>query len=65
MKHYYVRKVIGENQLQEISNLIEIANQNNSWVDGLITGGTKQVKNNLELSDLNSTKIINKNINIY
>jgi len=64
MKHYYVRKILEKNQINEISNIIQDANQNNSWVDGLVTnsGVTKQVKNNLELHDKNSVQIINNHI---
>lgn len=60
MKQYYIRKILKKNQINEISHIIQDADQNNSWVDGLISGGgTKQVKNNLELSDLNYLQIIN------
>jgi PKHD-type hydroxylase len=61
MKHYYIRKILEKNQINEINCIIEDANQNDSWVDGLgsTLGATKQVKNNLELSDANSLQIIN------
>ena len=60
MKHYYIRKILEKDQINQISRIIEDANRNNSWVDGLITsGGTKQVKNNLELHDTNSAQVIN------
>jgi PKHD-type hydroxylase len=61
MKHYYVRKILEKNQINEISNIIQDANKNNSWVDGLVSNSevTKQVKNNLELSDVNFTQVIN------
>ena len=63
MKHYYVRKILEKNQINEISNIIQDANQNNSWSDGLMTsGGKKEVKNNLELHDTNSAQIINNHI---
>ena len=60
MKHYYIRKILEKDQINQISRIIEDANRNNSWVYGLITsGGTKQVKNNLELHDTNSAQVIN------
>ena len=64
MKHYYVRKILEKNQINEIRNIIQDANQNNSWVDGLVSNSeaTKQVKNNLELHDTNSAQIINNRI---
>jgi PKHD-type hydroxylase len=60
MKHYYVRKILERDQISEITHTIQNANQNDSWVDGLMSGGgTKKVKNNLELSDANFTQVIN------
>jgi PKHD-type hydroxylase len=63
MKNYYIRKILEPPQINEISCIIEDANQNNCWVDGLHSGGgTKEIKNNLELSDINSVKVINNYI---
>ena len=60
MKHYYVRKVLEKDQISEITRTIQNANQNDSWVDGLMSGGgRKEVKNNLELSDVNFIQVIN------
>lgn len=61
MKHYCVRKILEKDQISEITRTIQNANQNDSWVDGLVStrGAAKQVKNNLELSDANSTQVIN------
>lgn len=64
MKQYYVRKILEQNQINEISHIIKNANQNNYWIDGLgsLIGGSKSIKNNLELSDANSVQIINNHI---
>ena len=60
MKHYYVRKILEKDQISEITHTIQNANQNDSWVDGLMTGGgKKEIKNNLELHDTNSAQVIN------
>jgi PKHD-type hydroxylase len=60
MKHYYVRKILERDQISEITRIIENANKNNFWADGLMSGGgKKEVKNNLELHDTNSAQIIN------
>jgi PKHD-type hydroxylase len=63
MKNYYVRKVLEKKQINEISYIINEANQNNYWVDGIIcSGGTKQVKNNLEMSNIDLMQSINNYI---
>jgi PKHD-type hydroxylase len=64
MKQYYVRKILEKDQISEITDTIQNANQNDSWIDGLLSnrGVTKQVKNNLELSDVNSVQLINEYI---
>lgn len=66
MKQYYVRKILNSEQLKEISHLLEEANKNNFWQDGLNTliGSTKShnTKNNLELSDINISQTINSHI---
>jgi PKHD-type hydroxylase len=62
MKHYYTRKILNKEQLKEIKDFIEISNENNLWVDGLISsmGQTKSDKNNLELNNFElSQKIHN------
>lgn len=60
MNDFYVRKILNDDQLNEIKNVLTIANSNNSWIDGLNSGGgIRSVKNNLELSDFNLLKIIN------
>jgi PKHD-type hydroxylase len=62
MKQYYVRKILNNHQLEEIKSLLEEANKNNSWQDGLISlvGETSHdLKNNLELSDVSIIHIIN------
>jgi PKHD-type hydroxylase len=63
MKHYYVRKILEKDQINQISRIIQDADQNKFWVDGLMTGGgSKQIKNNLELNDANFLQIINNHI---
>jgi PKHD-type hydroxylase len=62
MKQYYVRKILNNHQLEEIKSLLEEANKNNSWQNGLISlaGETSHdLKNNLELSDVSIIHIIN------
>lgn len=61
MKQYYIRKLLEKDKINEISSIIKNANTNNYWIDGLITNprATHRIKKNLELSNLNSSKIIN------
>lgn len=60
---YYVRKVLDERRLEQVKQSIEICNQNGSWQDGLLSGGgIKSVKNNLEMSDVQQSNIINSMI---
>lgn len=61
MKNYYIRKILNNDQLKEVKNVIDFSNKNNCWVDGLESniGATKKTKNNLELSDINGLKTIN------
>jgi PKHD-type hydroxylase len=67
MKQYYIRKLLNTEDIKEIQNIIKYVDENNFWMDGetsLIgnTIDTKKIKNNLELSDLNSSQIINSKI---
>ena len=58
MKHYYVRKILERDQISEITHTIQNANQNDSWVDGLMSGGgTKKVKNNLRIKTKHCPKV--------
>jgi PKHD-type hydroxylase len=60
MINYYIRKVISDDNLLTISNLLREADNSNNWIDGLGSGGgSKSIKNNLEISDLNICKSIN------
>jgi PKHD-type hydroxylase len=63
MKQYYIRKILDIYQLEKIKSLLEEANKNNLWQDGLNTlsgpNSSHNIKNNLELSDINIAKIIN------
>lgn len=60
MKNFYIRKILNDEQIEHIRKLIENANAQNSWIDGLNSGGgEKRIKNNLELSDINISKVIN------
>jgi PKHD-type hydroxylase len=51
--NYYIRKILDDSQIEYISNLIHISNQENYWQDGLKTTGGKSYnqKFNKELSD--------------
>jgi PKHD-type hydroxylase len=60
MKHYYIRKILDDDQISQINDIIDQSNKNNYWIDGLVSGGgSKNVKNNLEMTDINSVQIIN------
>ncbi len=61
MKKYYVRKILDEPKLQNIHEIIENANRNNFWSDGLssLPGGSRSIKNNLELANIDSMELIN------
>jgi PKHD-type hydroxylase len=57
---YYIRKVLEKEQLVKIDNILNECNIHNQWVDGLNSGGgVKSVKNNLELSCIDSLNKIN------
>ncbi len=63
MKNYYVRKILEKEQIKSIQNLIDQANKNNFWEDGLNSGGGyKRIKNNLELTNQEISQIINDQI---
>jgi hypothetical protein len=60
MNNYYIRKVLEEEQVDLIKNLLEHSNQNNFWQDGLNSGGgTSSIKSNKELCDLKMLTTIN------
>lgn len=61
MKQYYIRKLLEKDKLNEISSIIKNANTNDHWIDGLITNprATHNIKKNLQLNNLDSSKIIN------
>ena len=60
MKHYYVRKVLDHEQLKVVNDVIQQSNQNNFWNDGLYSGGgTRSVKNNVELNNPQLSQTIN------
>jgi PKHD-type hydroxylase len=63
MKNYYIRKVFDSEQLQTVKKIIDESNKNNYWTDGLNTGGgTRRIKNNVELSNPEFSQIINNMI---
>jgi PKHD-type hydroxylase len=63
MNNYYVRKVLDEEQIKLSQELLEYANKNDLWHDGLSTGGgSKSIKSNKELSDFEMTQTINNSI---
>jgi PKHD-type hydroxylase len=61
MNEYYVRKILDKSKLQNIHEIIENANKNNFWSDGLssLPRGSKDIKNNLELANIDSIELIN------
>jgi PKHD-type hydroxylase len=60
MNNYYIRKVLEEEQVDLIKNLLEHSNQNNFGQDGLNSGGgTSSIKSNKELCDLKMLTTIN------
>lgn len=63
MKKYHIRKILDKPDLEKINEVLTDANQNNYWIDGLHSGGgSKETKNNLELSELNLSQFINNHI---
>jgi len=61
INNYYIRKVLDDNQIDYISNLIKISNEKNYWVDGLKTGGIDHTqKLNKELSNSDICSKINE-----
>ena len=63
MNNYYVRKVLDDDQIKLIQELLEHANKNDFWYDGLNSGGgMKSIKNNKELSDMEMVQTINNSI---
>lgn len=60
MSDYFIRKLLSESEIDLVKQLIESANKNNSWQDGLSSGGGKKsIKNNFELSDFDILNRIN------
>jgi PKHD-type hydroxylase len=60
MKQYYVRRVLDQEQLKVVHDIINESNQHNFWNDGLYSGGgTKSVKSNVELHNQEFSKVIN------
>ncbi len=63
MNNYYIRQVLSKDKINLIQELLEHANKNNFWRDGLTTGGgIKSIKNNKELSDIEMSQTINSSI---
>jgi len=63
MNNYYVREVLSKDKINLIQELLEHANKNNFWRDGLTSGGgMKSIKNNKELSDIEMSQTINSSI---
>ncbi len=61
--NYYVRKVLGEEQIKAIQNLLKHAEEHNLWHNGLKSGGGfSSIKSNKELSDLQMLQTINSYI---
>jgi PKHD-type hydroxylase len=63
MRQYYTRKVLDENQLKTIKEILKQADDHNLWMDGLNSGGGfSRVKKNLELSSIELSQSINSMI---
>lgn len=61
MFNYYVRKVLNEEQVGLIQDLLKHAEEKNLWYDGLGSGGgSSAIKSNKELSDVQMSQTINK-----
>lgn len=61
--NYYIRKILNDSQISEVKKIIDLANQNDSWEDGLNSGGGfSSVKKNTELYDFELSKKINSMI---
>lgn len=62
MKLYLISKILGQNELKEVNKFIDNANTNNNWQNGKLTSSyNKEIKNNLEISNIN----LNNNLNNY
>lgn len=60
MKNYYVRKVLDQEQLKTVKEILDQSNYHNCWADGLNSGGgQKSVKNNVELVEACYSQAIN------
>jgi PKHD-type hydroxylase len=60
MINYYVRKVLEEDQVNIIKELLKHSEENNLWIDGLNSGGgSSSIKSNKELSDPQMLHTIN------
>lgn len=63
MKNFYTRKILDDDQLKTIKEVLLNANNLNLWMNGLNSGGGySRVKSNEELSDMNSSQMINQMI---
>jgi PKHD-type hydroxylase len=60
MINYYIRKILDNDQINQIKLLIKESDENNYWSSGLLTGGgTLEIKNNLELNNSTIIQSIN------
>lgn len=59
---FYIRKLLDLNQKTIINNIIDKANKNDLWIDGLVSviNGKKEIKKNFELSDRDLSIKINE-----
>lgn len=61
MNNFYTRRVLNDDQLKIVKEVLNNADNHNLWIDGLRTGGGySRIKNNVELSDLDLALKINQ-----
>jgi PKHD-type hydroxylase len=60
MENFYLRKVLDDEHVSIIQNLLKHADENNLWENGLMSGGgNSSIKRNRELIDHNMSQKIN------
>lgn len=64
MRNFYIRKILDDDQVKNIKEIIKISNEQELWIDGLtsVTLKKTEIKKNYELSDIELAQKINTSI---